>query len=218
MMLERIDRRFRGREHFDVETLEERPRPKRRRLQLGANGVEIVVRGILVEPDLPVEQTTIGKVNALLPESEPIDLSSGTVNTQNGWLGFELDLLEAETDERKRLEIARDTSRVTKIDSVERETSVGDMEFYQMQYGLIQETGLDECVGIGGGLGFASERGGWHHMVLVPRHIRCHWHQTVHDLVEPHIKSCRRRRRRHLVMHGRCIRWCGSDETSDAEA
>jgi succinoglycan biosynthesis transport protein ExoP len=45
-----------------------------------------------------------------------------------------------------RLEIARESDRVTKIDSVERETSIGDQEFYQTQYGLLQATGLAERV------------------------------------------------------------------------
>ncbi len=45
-----------------------------------------------------------------------------------------------------RLEIARDTARVTKIDGVERETSIGDQEFYQTQYGLLKATGLAERV------------------------------------------------------------------------
>src|SRR3569623_715836 len=38
-----------------------------------------------------------------------------------------------------RLEISRETARVvTNIDSVERATSIGDQEFYQTQYGLLQ--------------------------------------------------------------------------------
>lgn len=45
-----------------------------------------------------------------------------------------------------RLEISRDTTRVTKIEGVERETSIGDQEFYQTQYGLLQATGLAERV------------------------------------------------------------------------
>ncbi len=45
-----------------------------------------------------------------------------------------------------RLEISRDTARVTKIEGVERETSIGDQEFYQTQYGRLQGTGLAERV------------------------------------------------------------------------
>jgi len=45
-----------------------------------------------------------------------------------------------------RLEISRDATRVTKIEGVERETSIGDQEFYQTQYGLLQATGLAERV------------------------------------------------------------------------
>lgn len=45
-----------------------------------------------------------------------------------------------------RLQISRETSRVIKIDSVERDTSIGDQEFYQTQYGLLQATGLAERV------------------------------------------------------------------------
>lgn len=45
-----------------------------------------------------------------------------------------------------RLEISRETARVTKIEGVERETSIGDQEFYQTQYGLLQATALAERV------------------------------------------------------------------------
>ena len=45
-----------------------------------------------------------------------------------------------------RLQISRETSRVIKIDSVERDTSIGDQEFYQTQYGLLQAAGLAERV------------------------------------------------------------------------
>jgi uncharacterized protein involved in exopolysaccharide biosynthesis len=45
-----------------------------------------------------------------------------------------------------RLEISRDTARITNIEGVERETSIGDQEFYQTQYGLLQATGLAERV------------------------------------------------------------------------
>ncbi len=46
-----------------------------------------------------------------------------------------------------RLEIARDTARVvTNIDSVQRDASVGDQEFYQTQYGLLQTKALAERV------------------------------------------------------------------------
>lgn len=45
-----------------------------------------------------------------------------------------------------RLEISRDTARVTNIEGVERETSIGDQEFYQTQYGLLRATGLAERV------------------------------------------------------------------------
>jgi capsular exopolysaccharide synthesis family protein len=45
-----------------------------------------------------------------------------------------------------RIEISREADRVTKIDSVERETSIGDQEFYQTQYGLLQATPLAERV------------------------------------------------------------------------
>lgn len=45
-----------------------------------------------------------------------------------------------------RLEISRETSRVVNIDSVERDTSVGDQEFYQTQYGLLHTQALAERV------------------------------------------------------------------------
>ena len=45
-----------------------------------------------------------------------------------------------------RLEISRDTAKVTKIEDVQPETSIGDQEFYQTQYGLLQATGLAERV------------------------------------------------------------------------
>jgi capsular exopolysaccharide synthesis family protein len=45
-----------------------------------------------------------------------------------------------------RLEISRDAARVTKIEDVQPETSIGDQEFYQTQYGLLQATGLAERV------------------------------------------------------------------------
>src|SRR5688572_22577729 len=45
-----------------------------------------------------------------------------------------------------RLEISRNTARVTNIEGLERETSIGDQEFYQTQYGLLQATGLAERV------------------------------------------------------------------------
>lgn len=45
-----------------------------------------------------------------------------------------------------RLEISRDTARVTNIDSVERDVSIGDQEFYQTQYGLLQTKELSERV------------------------------------------------------------------------
>ena len=45
-----------------------------------------------------------------------------------------------------RLEITRDTDRVVDIDSVARDTSVADQEFYQTQYGLLQTKALSERV------------------------------------------------------------------------
>ena len=45
-----------------------------------------------------------------------------------------------------RLEISRATARVVNIDSVERETSIGDQEFYQTQYGLLQTYALAQRV------------------------------------------------------------------------
>ena len=45
-----------------------------------------------------------------------------------------------------RLEISREASRVVKIDSVERDTSIGDQEFYQTQYGLLRTQVLAERV------------------------------------------------------------------------
>ncbi|HEY7806300.1 MAG TPA: polysaccharide biosynthesis tyrosine autokinase [Croceibacterium sp.] len=45
-----------------------------------------------------------------------------------------------------RLEISRDAAKVTKIEDVQPETSIGDQEFYQTQYGLLQATGLAERV------------------------------------------------------------------------
>ena len=45
-----------------------------------------------------------------------------------------------------RLEITRETARVVDIDSVQRDTSIGDQEFYQTQYGLLQTKALSERV------------------------------------------------------------------------
>ncbi|MGH2929565.1 MAG: GumC family protein, partial [Solirubrobacteraceae bacterium] len=45
-----------------------------------------------------------------------------------------------------RLEIARETARVVNIENVERDTSIGDQEFYQTQYGLLRTQVLAERV------------------------------------------------------------------------
>jgi succinoglycan biosynthesis transport protein ExoP len=45
-----------------------------------------------------------------------------------------------------RLEISRETAHVVNIDSVERDTSFFDQEFYQTQYGLMQTKALSERV------------------------------------------------------------------------
>src|SRR5258708_5676943 len=45
-----------------------------------------------------------------------------------------------------RLEIARETARVVDIGGVERDTSIGDQEFYQTQYGLLHTKALSERV------------------------------------------------------------------------
>ena len=45
-----------------------------------------------------------------------------------------------------RLEINREADRVVNIDSVERDTSIGDQEFYQTEYGLLQTKALAERV------------------------------------------------------------------------
>jgi capsular exopolysaccharide synthesis family protein len=45
-----------------------------------------------------------------------------------------------------RLQISRETAHVVNIDSVERDTSVADQEFYQTQYGLLQAQVLAERV------------------------------------------------------------------------
>jgi capsular exopolysaccharide synthesis family protein len=45
-----------------------------------------------------------------------------------------------------RLEISRETARVVNIDSVSRDTSIGDQEFYQTQYGLLRTEALAERV------------------------------------------------------------------------
>jgi capsular exopolysaccharide synthesis family protein len=44
------------------------------------------------------------------------------------------------------VEIARDSSQVTEFQGVERETSAGDQEFYQTQYGLLRSRALSERV------------------------------------------------------------------------
>lgn len=64
------------------------------------------IAAVIIEPDTPIDESAVRNFHALLPESEQIDLSTGTVETQNGWLAFELDLLEAEQDKRRRYEIA----------------------------------------------------------------------------------------------------------------
>ena len=45
-----------------------------------------------------------------------------------------------------RLEISRETARVVNIDSVSRDTSIADQEFYQTQYGLLRTEALAERV------------------------------------------------------------------------
>lgn len=55
-------------------------------------------------------------------------------------------LMTREYASTARLEITRDTDRVVDIDSVERDTSVADQEFYQTQYGLLQTKELSERV------------------------------------------------------------------------
>ncbi len=55
-------------------------------------------------------------------------------------------LITREYASTARLEITRDTDRVVDIDSVERDTSVADQEFYQTQYGLLQTKELSERV------------------------------------------------------------------------
>ncbi len=45
-----------------------------------------------------------------------------------------------------RLEISRETARVVNIDSVQRDPSIGDQEFYQTQYGLLHTASLAERV------------------------------------------------------------------------
>jgi len=45
-----------------------------------------------------------------------------------------------------RLQISREAARVVDIDSVDRDTSIGDQEFYQTQYGLLQTKVLAERV------------------------------------------------------------------------
>jgi capsular exopolysaccharide synthesis family protein len=45
-----------------------------------------------------------------------------------------------------RLEITRESARVVDIGSVQRDTSIGDQEFYQTQYGLLQTKALAERV------------------------------------------------------------------------
>ena len=45
-----------------------------------------------------------------------------------------------------RLQISREAARVVNIDSVDRDTSIGDQEFYQTQYGLLQTKTLAERV------------------------------------------------------------------------
>lgn len=44
------------------------------------------------------------------------------------------------------VEISRESNKVTDLQSVEREASVGDQEFYQTQYGLLQSRSLSERV------------------------------------------------------------------------
>jgi capsular exopolysaccharide synthesis family protein len=55
-------------------------------------------------------------------------------------------LMTREYSSTARLDITRDTDRVVEIDSVERDTSVADQEFYQTQYGLLQTKELSERV------------------------------------------------------------------------
>ena len=55
-------------------------------------------------------------------------------------------LMTPEYSSTSRLEITRDTDRVVAIDSVARDTSVADQEFYQTQYGLLQTKELAERV------------------------------------------------------------------------
>jgi capsular exopolysaccharide synthesis family protein len=55
-------------------------------------------------------------------------------------------LMTREYSSTARLEITRETTRVVDIGSVQRDTSLGDQEFYQTQYGLLQTKALAERV------------------------------------------------------------------------
>src|SRR5882672_3170675 len=55
MMLERVDGRFSGRQYLYVEALEERARTELGHRELGTYRVEIVIRGIRIEPHIDAE-------------------------------------------------------------------------------------------------------------------------------------------------------------------
>jgi len=52
VMLERIKCRFGGRQNLDAEALEERARPECRLLESGTDGVEIIIGGFRLQPNL----------------------------------------------------------------------------------------------------------------------------------------------------------------------
>jgi hypothetical protein len=86
------------------------------------------ITAVLVDADAPVDTTAISSITALVPATEKIETSNGTVDTQNAWLAFELDLLRAETDQRKRQEIAlgideRFAAIIDAIETLERSTA-----------------------------------------------------------------------------------------------
>jgi hypothetical protein len=59
---ERVERRIGGRQHLDVEALEERAGQKLRRAQLFGDGVEVEVGGLLREPRFHPEELLEGKI------------------------------------------------------------------------------------------------------------------------------------------------------------
>ncbi len=85
------------------------------------SGAREHLTALIVDVDESQSQYEISEVSRLLPESEKIELSSGSIETQNGWLHAELGRLKAESSEKKRLDILTgiDERLIATLDAIE---------------------------------------------------------------------------------------------------